>query len=136
MKGAVELQKRLKRLAMEAQAMNTSAVAGYAAPHTVYVHEDLTMEHQPGKQGKFLEGPARALGNQIVDVVVEKYKQTNSPPKALLTGARFLLKETQPLVPVQTGSLLASGFACLGSEEEVVAAKAEARSIEILEAAE
>lgn len=42
---------------------NTSVVVGYKSNYAIYVHENLTARHAPGKEAKYLEKPARELLN-------------------------------------------------------------------------
>ena len=51
---------------------NATAVVGYTASYAIYVHENLTAHHKPGKQAKFLEAPARQLHDQIAAIVAQE----------------------------------------------------------------
>lgn len=39
--------------------------------YAVYVHEDMNAKHKPGKQAKFLEGPAREFKDEIFKIVAK-----------------------------------------------------------------
>jgi len=43
----------------------------YTANYALYVHENLNARHKPGKQAKFLEGPARTEQVQMKRIVNE-----------------------------------------------------------------
>lgn len=53
----------------EGTGFNTAVFVVYTANYAVFVHEDLRMQHQPGKQAKFLEEPARTKQPQIVEII-------------------------------------------------------------------
>lgn len=88
------------------------AVVGYVAPYAVYVHENLMMGHRVG-QAKYLEQPARMYRKDISNIIqFEMSKRAfGSLAGAVLKGAEFLLRMSQPLVPVDTGRLQRSGYA-------------------------
>src|SRR5262245_6375911 len=84
---------------------------GYNVPYAIYVHEDLTMNHPHGGQAKFLEEPAKKLVNDMTEIVREQvYVLGKRFSTALLKAGRHLLDASQPLVPVDTGLLKASGY--------------------------
>jgi hypothetical protein len=85
------------------------AEVGYSAPYAVYVHENLQAYHPVG-QAKYLERPAREYAGEIARITREALQKGMSLKEALLEGGRFLLRMSQPLVPVDTGALRASGF--------------------------
>ncbi len=43
----------------------------YTAGYALYVHENLTARHKPGKQAKFLEGPARTEQPMMKKIIQE-----------------------------------------------------------------
>ena len=108
--GVTKLLRRLKAAQIKASADHGLAVdVGYAAPHAVHVHEDMEAHHEVG-QAKYLEYPARLYAEDIQKAVAQEYQKSHDLEKALLTGGRLLLELSQPLVPVDTGELKASGF--------------------------
>lgn len=48
---------------------DTEVIVGYTQEYAIYVHEDLNARHAPGKEAKFLEGPARRLQTRLARVV-------------------------------------------------------------------
>lgn len=88
----------------------------YAAPHAVYVHEDMTANHPNGGQAKFLEQPARQMVRELAAVVdreaeigVIRGRAADGLDAGLRAAAEQLLAASLPLVPVDTGELKASG---------------------------
>lgn len=61
-------------------------------------------------QAKFLEQPFREKQREIATIVVNAMKRGSTLIKALLLGGLFLQRESQKLVPVDTGNLRASAF--------------------------
>lgn len=86
-----------------------TGVVGYSAAYAVYVHEDLEAHHDVG-QAKFLEQPAREESDAIAGTISKALKAGRSMRDAVLLGCLYLLRISQPLVPVDTGNLRASGF--------------------------
>ena len=84
-------------------------VMGYTAAYAVYVHEDLTAVHPVG-QAKFLEEPARTKRREIVAEVEGGLRRGFTLEEALLLGGLRLQRESQVLVPVDTGNLKGSAF--------------------------
>jgi hypothetical protein len=109
--GVKELQARLRNLAKESQKHDTSAVSvGYTAPYAIYVHEDLTAHHEPGKKAKFLSGPARRLARELGELVAAKKRKGATMLEAHIAAARRLLEESRIEVPVDTSFLQKSWF--------------------------
>lgn len=102
------------RAAAANQDRDASVIVGYTAAYAVYVHEDLTAKHKPGKQAKFLEGPARWLRNELQRIIAENLNRGRTVSQSLLMAGLRLLRESQKIVPVDTGHLKASGFVRLG----------------------
>lgn len=48
---------------------DAQVTVGYTANYAVYVHENLTARHAPGKTAKFLEGPAREMRAEIANII-------------------------------------------------------------------
>ena len=59
----------------EGEGVDTEVEVGYTAEYAVYVHENLDARHEPGKQAKYLEQPAREKRAEILKIVEEKAKQ-------------------------------------------------------------
>lgn len=53
------------------QGRRTVATVKYKAPYAIYVHEDLTARHKPGKTAKYLERPARIYRSEM-RAIIEK----------------------------------------------------------------
>lgn len=126
--GLNELQKKLKRRREEARNCNRSSVVGYTQSYGIYVHEDLTAQHAEGKQAKYLEAPARNLGGVLGGIIETVYRKTKNMPKALMVAALRLQRESQEIVPIDTGALRASAFSAMDVDEDKEAAAARARS--------
>ena len=86
-----------------------TVVVGYEMPYAMYVHEDLT-KHHPIGQAKYLEQPARQLGQAMRDAVTKALKQKKSLEIGLTNAGNVLLQGSLPLVPVDTGALKNSHF--------------------------
>lgn len=82
---------------------------GYTQSYAVYVHERLDVHHPVG-QAKFLEQPAREKAGEIGRIIRETYRRTKDLVLSLTAGGLFLQRESQKLVPVDTGALRASAF--------------------------
>lgn len=109
--GVKELVAELKkRAAKAAGGSGDSAVVGYTANYALYVHEDLNARHAPGKQAKYLEQPYRELKPEIPKIIRETYKATGKITPGLLRAALRIQRESQLIVPVDTGNLKASAF--------------------------
>jgi len=55
----------------EGVGFDIAVAVGYSANYALYVHENLTARHDPGKQAKFLEQPLREKMDRIGAIVVE-----------------------------------------------------------------
>jgi hypothetical protein len=84
-------------------------VIGYSAPYAAAVHENLAVYHSTG-QAKFLEQPCREFEPEIRTIIRNGLLAGQSLEQAQLDAARFLLLQSQKLVPVRTGFLRDSGF--------------------------
>lgn len=105
---------------------NPAVAVGYAAAYAIYVHENVEMKwkgqprHKPHKgsywdppgrgQAKFLEQPARELSPEFRRIIMEAVSKGASLGRALMLAGMRLLRESQKLVPVDTGNLKASAF--------------------------
>ncbi len=113
--GVKKVQAILKARAKEA-AKNVSVIVGYTQAYALYVHEDLTANHPVG-QAKFLEEPARTQADEIGRVIRTAMKRGASLAQSLLLGGLHLQRESQKLVPVDTGALKGSAFTRLEEGE-------------------
>lgn len=87
-----------------------AAVVGYRAAYAIHVHEDLTARHAKGKVAKFLETPARQMIGKAAGLVAASVRAGYTVPQALLRVALLIQRESQKLVPVDTGYLKNSAF--------------------------
>lgn len=111
--GADRVKAALERQARRHPA-KASAIVGYAGVgYALYVHENLEARHKPGKQAKYLEGPARRLRNDgtLGRTVTDAMKQGVGMGKALLLACERIQRESQEVVPVALGNLKGSAFA-------------------------
>lgn len=111
-RGLESLTNKFRDLAAKASAGdNASVVVGYEGVHySVIVHEDLEANHAPGKQAKFLEQPARQYRGVLKDLIIKAYQRGATLRQALLIGGLRLQRESQKIVPVDTGNLRGSAF--------------------------
>lgn len=127
-KGSKELLRKFEKLEQESRRKNNGdVVVGYAASYALIVHENLETAHGvafnvkhggkpgfknrgPNQQAKYLEQPFRELRSRIMEIVAAAMKNGASLINGLLTGGRFLQRESQKLVPVDTGNLKGSAF--------------------------
>jgi hypothetical protein len=94
-----------------------TVVVGYVANYAVFVHERQA-KHAPGKQWKFLEQPARELQSTIGEIVATTVAKGGKVIQGLLLAGLRLQRESQQLVPIDTGNLRGSAFTC--KEEDLV----------------
>lgn len=64
----------------------------------------------PNGQAKFLEQPARTMGDVLGKLVASALMAKKTMAQALLVAGLRLQRESQQLVPVDTGNLRASAF--------------------------
>lgn len=88
---------------------NVSVVVGYTQSYAIYVHENLEAHHPVG-QAKYLEQPARLLAPVLAQIVRDAMKQGKTLAQGLLLAGLRLQRESQMLVPVDTGALKNSAF--------------------------
>lgn len=88
---------------------NVSAVVGYTQNYAIYVHENLQAVHPVG-QAKFLEQPARTMARELGQMIVTALKKGLTMAQGLLMAGLRLQRESQKLVPVDTGALKGSAF--------------------------
>lgn len=136
----INLQKVLRTLdkfkAKHGIQNTASVVVGYTASYALYVHENLQARHGeafnaaagerkrdvkgrfkkgqgrrgPGQQAKFLERPAREKQGEIAAKILAAMRRRTPLLLALKVGGLFLQRESQKIVPVDTGNLKASAF--------------------------
>ena len=134
--GIKELKATLKQLRKgSSRRDNGSVVVGYTAGYALFVHENVEMklkgqerkgEDAEGKywdpqgrgQAKFLEQPVRTLTSELRKIV-EKATPRIGLIKSLLLAALRIQRESQKLVPVDTGNLKASAFTVIDKGGEV-----------------
>ncbi len=122
------LQQKLKALRLKSRKKNNgSVIVGYTAAYAVYVHENIEMklkgQKRTGKdskgkywdpqgrgQSKFLEQPFREKSKEIAKIAQKVAEATGSIVEGLVVGGLFLQRESQKLVPVDTGNLKGSAF--------------------------
>lgn len=51
-----------------------SAIVGFNTPYAFVQHEDLTLEHLPGRTAKYLENPANEFGQEFADIVAQRIR--------------------------------------------------------------
>lgn len=108
--GATELMQKFARMRRESRALdNVACVVGYTAKYSLAVHEDLATFHAQG-QAKYLEAPARLLRPVIADIVLKAKLRGLTTGQCLLLAGLKLQRESQLLVPVDTGFLRGSAF--------------------------
>lgn len=100
------LRDRAAKIKTEGQA---SVVVGYTQNYAIYVHENMTAKHPIG-QAKFLEGPARRLSPEIKAIILGELKNGRTIAQALLKAGLYLQRESQKIVPIDTGALKNSAF--------------------------
>lgn len=100
----------LRAKAAKAVGDDVDCVVGYTAAYAIYVHENLTAKHKPGKQAKFLEQPARQLRDTFATMIKADLQSGKTMGQALLRAGLLLQRESQKLCPVDTGNLRASAF--------------------------
>lgn len=109
----LKLQSLIAKLRAKAAAAkkdgNASVVMGYTAAYAVYVHENLEANHPIG-QAKFLEAPFRDLKGVLTGIVFELLRKGKTMAQALLVAGLRLQRESQKMVPVDTGALKNSAF--------------------------
>lgn len=86
-----------------------SVIVGYTANYALYVHENKEAKHTAG-QAKYLEQPARKLGHELAVIVRRAMAGGAKLLQALFLAGLRLQRESQKLVPVDTGNLKGSAF--------------------------
>lgn len=100
---------KLREMSLKGRKTLTVKVV-YEAEYAVFVHEDLEANHPNGGQAKYLEEPARRLQHDMVSIVRRSIENKNGLEEGLQRAGELLLRESQSLVPVDTGNLRDSGI--------------------------
>lgn len=103
-----QLRKRAAQSKEQASG-KVSVAVGYTQSYAIYVHEDLNARHPVG-QAKFLEHPFRANRAKYTSLVHEAIQKGRTLAEALLLAGLALQRDSQLLVPVDTGALKNSAF--------------------------
>lgn len=85
---------------------DVSVSVGYATRYATRVHEDLKAFHPHGV-AKYLERPARELANDgtLAGIVLQARRRGQTTATGLLLAGLRLQRESQLIVPVDTGAL-------------------------------
>lgn len=87
----------------------TTAVVGYTQSYGVYVHENMDAHHPVG-EAKFLEKPFKLLKRMLFGLITTAVKRGVTLAQAVLMAGLRLQRESQQMVPVDTGALKGSAF--------------------------
>lgn len=100
------------RAATVSKSPKVSVLVGYTAAYAIWVHENLNARHKPGKIAKFLEEPARVLDSsgELARIVLEALRKGKSMAQALILAGLRIQRESQKVVPIDTGALKGSAF--------------------------
>lgn len=126
MSGLNRLRSKLRTMSRDAGRSRVAVVVGYTQSYALAVHE-LDAKHAEGKQKKYLEQPARTLRKELALTIRQKADQGDLAGGMLL-GALRLQRESQEIVPIDTGALKASAFTAIEEEVDIIAAEAYSRS--------
>ena len=120
-KGIKAVGQAFNRLSKKAGKNRVSVIVGYGGEtnYALAVHENARQEARrrltkkkknPKAQWKFLEQPAREFAGELGRIVAVIMKKTGNMELALKTAGERLQRESQLLVPVDTGDLKGSAF--------------------------
>jgi len=105
------LTKKLKDLETEYGAeLEPSVIVGYVANYAIHVHENKEAKHNTDQQAKFLEDPLRDNQDKYAKVIAAALKLGESAKGALMLAGLNLQRDSQKIVPVDTGNLKAGAF--------------------------
>lgn len=113
LQGADKLIKQFEDMAKKLGSKKVSVSVGYTQNYAIYVHEDLEAHHDVG-QAKFLEQPFRENRDEYVGIMTKAVLKGADLEKAALMAGLKLQRDSQLLVPVDTGALKSSAFTRLG----------------------
>jgi len=109
--GAKRLNRTLKELRTRYDAHRIKDVlVGYTANYAIFVHENLEAAHKPGKIAKFLETPFRENQSRYAKIIATALKRGSTVTEALKLAGLALQRDSQAVVPVDTGNLKGSAF--------------------------
>lgn len=108
-----QLTGRLKRSQSEDQRRIN---VGFTAAYAIYVHEDLEARHVVG-QAKYLSDAVWRFKDVVSQLVVDAMKRGLTMEQALLIGGLRIQRESQLLVPIDTGNLKNSAFTSIVLDE-------------------
>lgn len=121
------LKTKLERLQDKYVGSETpSVVVGYTANYAIYVHER-PARHAPGKQMKFLEQPARQLSGELGNIITTAIEGGSKLLPALYLAGLRLQRDSQEIVPIDTGNLKGSAFTAKEDDLMSVIAASEGR---------
>jgi hypothetical protein len=120
------LYAKLRALADKARKKPRAVVVGYSQAYAIYVHENLEAHHEVG-QAKFLEEPLRNLAPVLRQEINDGMRQGMDLEDCLLKAGFHLQRESQQLVPVDTGALRASAFTGFAEDLDALASEAQSR---------
>lgn len=94
---------------------NVSVIVGYQTNYALRVHEDEEMQRRREArdgvgQWKYLEEPFRKMSPEIKRIIRTTRKATGSTLQGMLIAGMRLQRESQKLVPIDTGNLKGSAF--------------------------
>lgn len=124
--GLKALQKQLKKLSKGFRG-EKSVTVGYTQNYAKIVHENLQARHAEGKEAKYLINAVARNEGAIIQEITSVTRKTGSIQKGLLAGGLLIQRESQEVVPVDTGALKASAFTSKTSETVKAAAAAFAK---------
>lgn len=122
--GVPEVESTLKKLARKYAGPVPEAVVGYTQAYALYVHENMEAKHKEGKSAKYLENPMRSLRSELKKTITKAMDSGVSLQQALLLAGLRLQRESQKIVPIDTGALKASAFTATRKNVEAKAAAA------------
>jgi len=108
--GLKKLNANIRRLQNEAKQDNCVVMVGYTAAYAVYVHENLEARHAPGKVARYLAIPFEKMQDEILKMVKTAVSNKGSIKSTLLRAGYMIQRESQKIVPVDTGNLRGSAF--------------------------
>lgn len=98
------IAKMRNKLATSIAESGQSVIVVYTQNYALHVHERVDITHKVG-QAKFLEQPAKQFKSEIWRIVKTAAKAGKTMLQALLLGGLRLQRESQKLVPIDTGAL-------------------------------
>ena len=86
-----------------------SVIVGYTASYALRVHEDLKAVH-PNGQAKYLIEPTHRLQPEVRKIIQEALRRGATLAQAIYAGALLIQRESQLIVPVDSGNLRGSAI--------------------------